>query len=301
MSKYLFAISFILLFSCKKIKEYEQKVELEPLQQGLKTSAALGYCASVALDAFTGKELPSNVLFVKNTGLIYVKVDKEHPLPFNNAVGDIVIAGLWQNNCGLISVLLSKIDILGGDVKLYGFYTIPVIKNRDNDDALITVFARQDIVVGNGSDTILRLGDITQTVFNAEMDRVNSAKPTDAFVVVKQNVWYIDVKQNNTPANLYDDDITVNGGGQIAEIKGTTGGVMYHAMINTNINFNECSINPVDGFALIQNFKAGGELFVDLGNSFMSFHNNCDGKLHVDFCSGKYLSSNGKNISLNLK
>lgn len=167
MSKYLFAISFILLFSCKKIKEYEQKVELEPLQQGLKTSAALGYCASVALDAFTGKELPSNVLFVKNTGLIYVKVDKEHPLPFNNAVGDIVIAGLWQNNCGLISVLLSKIDILGGDVKLYGFYTIPVVKNRDNDDALITVFARQDIVVGNGSDTILRLGDITQTVFIA--------------------------------------------------------------------------------------------------------------------------------------
>jgi hypothetical protein len=302
-SKYIKLLIFfvvIALFSCKKYSEYTQKPELEPLLQGLKTSAVIGYCTSIAASAFTNKELPSNVIYNKNTGLIYVTIDNNHPLPFNKNKGEIIIAGIWRNNGGLISILFGNIDILGGKVKLYGLYTVPVIMRTTEKD-IMAVFARQDIILGYGSDTILNMGSITDLKFKTEMNRLNDPKPTDAFVAVKQNVWFINIDQAGTDNNLYDDNYYINGGGQIVEVQSTSGGILYHAMINTRINYSLCSKNPIEGFALTQNLKAGGELFIDLGNSFLSFHNRCDGMVHVDFCSGKYVSYYGKNISLNLE
>ncbi|MFZ4399450.1 MAG: hypothetical protein ACOYO1_05400 [Bacteroidales bacterium] len=161
---------FILLLitqciSCNKYAEYNQEPELESLQQGLKTCSAIGYCVSIATSAFKGYPLPDNVIFDKSKGLIYIKIDKNHPLPFNRNIGDIVIAGLWNNNSGLMSVLFGNIDIIGGDIKLYGFYTIPFIE-RNEQDGILAIFAQQDIIVGNGSDTILNLGNITDLTFN---------------------------------------------------------------------------------------------------------------------------------------
>jgi hypothetical protein len=296
----LILIVILLTFSCKKLEEFKQQPELEPLQQGLKTSTAIGYCASIAVSAFTGKALPSNVVFNKNLGMIYVTIDKNHPLPFSKNTGEILIAGLWQNNGGIISILFGNVDILEGKVKLYGLYTVPVIKRSIEDDILV-VFAKQDIILGYGSDTILNLGNISDLAFNTELNRLNNNKPTDAFVAVKQNVWFINIDQAGTDNNVYDDNIIINGGGQIVEVAGASGGVLYHAMINARINYSICNKNPIEGFALTQNFKAGGELFIDLGNAFMSFHNQCDGMVHIDFCSGKYISYYGKSIPLNLE
>lgn len=287
------------IISCKKIEKYNQKPELESLQQGLKTATAIGYCVSVAQAAYSGNPLPENVPFNKSTGLIYVKIDARHPLPFNKNVGDIIIAGLWNNNGGIISILLANINIVGGDIKLYGLHTIPVIK-RSNEEDIIAVFADQDIIVGNGSDTILNLSNITNIVFNKEMDRLNKDKPTDPFAIVKQNVWFINIDQGGTPGNVMDDKITINGGGQIIEARSESGGIIYHALIDTKVDFSSCILNPVSGNALSQNFKAGSS-FIDLGNSFLSFHGSCDGKAHVDFSTGKYLGYNGKEISLNLE
>jgi len=132
------------------------------------------------------------------------------------------------------------------------------------------------------------------------MNRLDAPKPNDLYVAVKQNVWFIDIDQAGTYSDPYDDDIVVNGGGQIAEIKGESGGILYHAMIDTKINYSECSHNPVRGSALSQNFKSGDDLIIDLGNTLLSFHDNCDGKVHVDFASGKYVFYNGKDISLGL-
>jgi len=141
---------------------------------------------------------------------------------------------------------------------------------------------------------------LSQTVFNSEIDRLNTSEPTDAFIAVKQNVWFINIDQAGTYNDVYDDDIKINGGGQIAEVQGESGGVLYHAMINTQINYLICAQNPIDGNALSQNFKAGGPTLIDLGNSFLSFHNKCDGKAHVDLATGKYSTYTGKDISLDL-
>jgi hypothetical protein len=71
-------------------------------------------------------------------------------------------------------------------------------------------------------------------------------------------------------------------------------------MIDAKVNYSLCPKNPISGCALSQNFKTGGNVLLDLGNSYISFHENCDGMGHVDFCSGKYVMYNGKDIALNL-
>ena len=305
-NNYYILLRFLLIFvvmqftSCDKISEINQEPELESLQQGLKTSVAIGYCASIVVSAATGKQLPDNVTVNQQTGLIYIKIDNNHPLPFNKNVGDIIIAYLWNNNSGIMTILFSKIDILGGNIKLFGIYTVPVIA-RNATEGIDVVYAKQDILIGNGSDTILNMGNITDFYYNSELERLNTEKPTDAFVAVKQNFWFVNIDQNNTYSNVYDDNITINGGGQIAEAYGSSGGVIYHAMINTKVNYAACNQNPISGNALLQNFKIGGAPLIDLGNYLLSFNNNCDGKAHVDISTGKYLNFFGKDISLNLE
>jgi hypothetical protein len=287
------------LFSCNKFIEHSQEPELESLQQGLKTSAAIGYCASVVMAVVEGQELPGNIVHEKNSGFIYIKIDSEHPLPFNKNIGDIVIAFNWSGRAGLMSVLFANIDILGGNYKLYGLHLVPLMKQSEQDD-LCAMFTKQDIIIGNGSDTLLDMSNITDIVFNNKMDQLNSDKPDNAFVAVKQNVWFINIDQNNTYSNVYDDNIKISGGGQITEVKGASGGIIYHAMIETKLNYSICHRNPIDGYAFSQNFKAGGEPYIDLGNSLLSFRNTCDGKAHVVLSTGKYVFYNNKDIPLNL-
>lgn len=286
-----------LLTTCKKIDKFRTEPELEPLKHGIKTSVAVAFCASVATAVFSGRQVPDNVKYIENTGLIYVKIDRAHPLPFNNNIGDIVIAGIWHGNSGLISILFADIDILDGDIELYGLHTVPIFEDYETGN-IIAVFAEQDIVLGYGSDTILDTDHISDMFFNTEMDRLEDNKPGDVFAAVKQNVWFIDIDQAKTLSNVYDDVIVVNGGGQIAEVKGESGGILYHAMIDTKINYSECSRNPLRGTALSQNFKSSDDLIIDLGNTLLSFHDDCDGKVHVDFASGKYVFYNGKDVSL---
>jgi hypothetical protein len=290
----------VLLISCKKFEKYRTEPELETLKQGIRTTSAVAYCASIAAAVYKGQQVPDNVSFIGNSGLIHVQIDKAHPLPFNNNIGDIVIAGVWHGNSGVISILFADIDVLDGDIDLYGLNTVPIIEDNETGD-IIAVFAQQDIILGYGSDTILNTDHISDAYFNSEMERLDAERPSDVFVAVKQNVWFLDIDQANTWSDVYDDDIIINGGGQIAEIQGESGGILYHAMIDTKINFSECSRNPLRGTALSQNFKSGNDIVVDLGNTLLSFHDECDGTVHVDFASGKYVFYNGKDVSLDLE
>jgi hypothetical protein len=68
-------------------------------------------------------------------------------------------------------------------------------------------------------------------------------------------------------------------------------------MIGTELSYANCSLNPIDGLALIQNLKASGSS-IDLGNLTLEFHSHCDGRAKVIVATGKYVTANGKNISL---
>ena len=292
------------LQSCKKIEDLKKDPEITPLQQGFKLSAAIGYCASLAAMAFEGKALPANVVFeagsdgdLHNSGLIYVTADADHPIPFNDQFGQVIIGGLWnkQTGGGVISILFGNFNLLAGDFKFYGLYTIPV-RRKPNSDDFITLYAQQDIVVGEGADTILHFG-LSKVAFDLEMDRLETEQPKDPFVAITQNVWFVSIKQRNS--DIYADEYLVNGGGQIAEVVNNSGGITYHALIETKFSYLNCPENPVSGSGFIQNFKAGDRL--DLGNILLDFHASCDGKAKVKFGTGKYLSANGRNINLNFR
>ncbi|MBN2348033.1 MAG: hypothetical protein JXJ22_04300 [Bacteroidales bacterium] len=304
-------IAFIFLSSCEKIREYNQKPELGSLQQGLKTSVAIGYCSSVAMSAFKGDPLPDNVTTVtrhsdiySSSWLLYINFNSGNPLPFNSNIGDIIVAGIGDAEGGVISVLFGDFDLLNHNLRLYGIQTVPVIEQEDyatGEKSILTLFVKEDIIIGNvSSDVFLNL-DLSEMQFSTEMNRYSTPIPSDAYVAVKQNVWFVKVDQDETSDNMYDDMYTIHGGGQIAETDGISGGIIYHAMINTKVNYSMCTKNPISGVGFSQNFKAGGDILIDLGNTLLSFHSNCDGKAHVDFSSGKYIGYNGKDIALDLE
>jgi hypothetical protein len=304
MNRALFTIALLaVIVSCSVLEDLQQEPELEPLEQGFKSSAAIGYCASVVNAAFRGDALPAHISFDPQTkdgytsaGLIYISANAGHPLPFNNNVGDIVVAALWNGSQGgVMSIVFGDIDVLSSQYKLYGIHTVPFFYDEQNK-RIVTLFAEQDIVMGEGSDTLLNI-NLSKGKFDLELERLNEEQSEDVFVAVTQNVWHISVDPLNTPVNFYDDVVTVNGGGQIATVNSNSGGILYHAMIRTKFNFEQCKSNPISGTAFVQNFKVGSVL--DLGTILLDFHSTCNGKAEITVATGKYVRSNGRDVVLN--
>jgi hypothetical protein len=273
------------------------------LTHGINVSAAVGYCASVAAVYFMDGIVPGNaILSSGNTGspsssmLMVVTIDDSHPLPFNSYKGQIAIAGVWSGNGGVITALFTDMSLLGSIYMFKALHTIPLSVQENGD--ILTLFAEQDIVIGEGSDTLLHL-NMEIAWINLEMERLDTDIPEDAYVAAQQNVWFITVDRNYSLPDFYDDDYTINGGGQIAKAKESSGGVLYHALINAKFNYSECARNPVSGIGFIQNIQVGTE--TDLGHIMLDFHPRCDGKADVELATGKYLSSNFKTVDLHFK
>jgi hypothetical protein len=298
----IFLLVAVFLTSCRKLREINYNPEVEPLRHGIKTSSAIGYCASLAAAYFNGAEMPGNVTIIsrkkgsQSDGVIMeVDLNNSFPLPFNSSGGQIFIAGLWNESGGIITALFTDINIIEAKYKFKCIYTIPV--SEEPDGHLLTLFAGQDVIIGEGSDTLLNL-NMSIAQINLEMDRLGADILTDPYVIVQQNVWFIDIDPNNTLSNVYDDIYTINGGGQIAEVLSSSEGVLYHAMIDTKIAYSTCNSNPISGFGFIQNLKVGTK--IDLGDIFLNFHDECDGKAYCDIALGKYLTSTNQNVNLNL-
>ena len=298
-------LCIILIFpSCKKIREYTKEPDIASLRYGLKASTAIGYCAAVSMAAFNDQPLPSNMYFqagkndeFSRSGLIFINVDENHPLPFNHEVGQIIIGGLWDtDNSGVISIVLLDVDLLKPDFQFYGIYTIPVIFDEEKN-TLLTVFARQDIIIGEGSDTILSLS-MTNPQIQLEKERTETSQPEDVFAAAHQNVWFVNIDPNNTLGNFYDDTYWINGGGQIAEASDEIAGIIYHAMIEAKYNHDICPDNPCKGVSFIQNIRVGD--LVDVGTVLMNFHDQCDGNVKVEAATGRYFKSSGKELELGL-
>jgi len=289
----------VLMQSCS-IRENNEPPELESLRQGIRTSAAIGYCASIAVSAHKGLPLPLNVDTEAGPGLLHVRIDDQYPLPFNKGTGNMIIASLWnENGGGLMSVLFAGIDQSDSDLKIYGFWAVPLAEDLSGE-YIKAVYADQDIITGYGSDTIIDLTSITGFFMNSRLNLLESDEPEDPFVAVKQNFWIMKISPKGTYNVVLDDDIEVSGGGQLAEVVDQSGGVVYHALIEARMNYLQCSRNPVSGYALSQNFRAGSEPLIDLGNSLIRFHSSCDGKAHVEISTGKYSGFPNKDISLGL-
>jgi len=296
---------FILLlfgcFACTPYRDMDIETDVELLQEGIQTSSLIGYSASLASSAFNDTILPDNLIFQEiyrdestSNGLITVAINDTFPLPFIGGSGFLTIAGLWDyNQGGVISVLCTGLNMNLGSLPLFGFYTVPIIM-EDEDQTILAVFAEQDIIVGEGSDTILNL-NLTNPQFNNELNRLETNLPGDPFAAVTQNVWFIRINQQNT-ADLYDDVFSLYGGGQIVEATSTSGGILYHALIGTKLQYHVCPLNPTDGIGFLQNLKAGDGL--ELGTLLLEFHSNCDGNAFVQIGTGKYFGLGGQYLDI---
>jgi hypothetical protein len=293
----------VVLASCRKLDEINYDPELEPLIHGIKSSSAVGYCASLATSYFMDGVVPGNaILSAKKEGtssesmIMIVTIDDSYPIPFNPYQGQITIAGVWGGNGGVITALFTDINLLGTLRFFRGIHTIPVTVMGDGE--IMTLFAEQDVIMGEGSDTLLHL-NMEMAWINLELKRLDGKMPADAFVAAQQNVWFITVDRKDALGELYDDEYTINGGGQIAKVRESSGGVIYHALIDTKLNYASCEKNPVSGVGLILNMLVGTE--TDLGHIMLSFHGQCDGKADVDLATGKYFSSNFNTLDLSFK
>ena len=291
--------------SCSKANDLlDKNPDIDALQSGFKLSAAIGYSASIAGTAMKGNTLPPNVIVESTSSdsratLMHIVINDDYPLPFNNDknIGNITIAGIWgENNTGVITILFSNLNILGNQFDFFGVQTIP-IKLDPQTGNIIAVYARQDIVISNnGNNSFLEM-DYTEPQYNIEIDRTNGLQPSDAYVAISQNIWYVNINQQNTPS-IYDDLYTVNGGGQITSAGDEFSGFQFHALVNTKFIYDQCPENPFDGDALIQHFGAGDKS-IDLGNIFLQFHQKCDGEAHVKTSFGKYLKYLQRDVNLN--
>ena len=213
----------LFICSCRKVKEYFHDPETEPIRQAIKTSAAIGYAASVAMSVMSG-ENPQYVLATGDcselpcTFLIYVDINQDNPLMFSDGnVGQIIIAGLMADeDAAILTIVLSDIHITTQEFTLLSVHTIPVIREEDK---IIAVFSEMDINIGSDSDTLLDM-NFSQKEIDAEVSRLDRERPSDLYVAVDQNVWFIDIDQNNTSGYFNDDVYSITGGGQIVEVTG---------------------------------------------------------------------------------
>jgi hypothetical protein len=309
---FLVMIYVTIFSSCRSIiKENYDDPEIQSLRDGIKSSVSLGYCASIAYSFFKGEDLPDNVVVVSQannegsqTVILQVLIDDAYPLPLNSSVGQISIAGTWEEKAtieesgGVITAIFTDVNILESKYEFIGFQTVPIQELEDG--SIKAMFGKQDFVVGDAPDNLINLW-VGTNIFSYELSRFDESDPgDDVFALIGQDAWFMKINRNNTPSDIYDDEYTIDGGGQIFGSLGGNDGALFHAILDAKYRYSTCQLNPASGVGFVQNFKTDQKGNTDLGHAFLDFHSSCDGKAHVKVATGKYLLSIGKSIDLNL-
>ena len=296
----VFILPFIVSSSCAKYDGFDIGNDLAPLENGMKVSSLIGYCAALAHYAFNDTLFPDHLVARQITrdetgcrGFFSILIDETHPIPWNRETGTITVAGQWDyDQGGVISVLFTELDIELESWHFYGIYTVPIIMEGGHN-ALRSVFAEQDIIVGDGADTILDI-PLTSLQFDMELHRLDSEISNDPFAVTQQNAWFLDIDTQNSPGP-YDDLYRIHGGGQMVSASHSSGGILYHALIGAELDYGRCPLNPLSGIGLLQNLKVGEG--IELGTLVLEFHDNCDGTAFIQLATGKYFGLGGQYIT----
>jgi hypothetical protein len=297
----LFLLLVLILFACRKEKEYFQDPETEPIIHTVKASSAIGYCSSLAMAVMSGESFPG-VIASKScsnypcAALIFVDLGNEIHIPFtDDRNGNIVIAGLWTAvNEAILTLFFYDINISTSGFTLKNVHTFPVAEQNGN---LMAVFAGMDINLGSNPLLPVEL-DLSEGEITFELDRLELDDPEDVYVAVEQHAYVISIEQNGTPGDLSDDSFSITGGGQIIEVVDNRGGIIQQALLDVLIS-NDCLANPKNGYALIKNTAAGGNSLPELGTAIFDFHSQCDGLVDITLATGVYIKANGKSIPLN--
>ena len=155
-----------------------------------------------------------------------------------------------------------------------------------------------DIQMNPDQDALLSLNLNTLEV-QTELLRLDEPKPTDVYVAVLQDAYFIDVYNNLTGNDLEDDSYTVTGGGQLIRVDGSSAEITQQAMVGVEISPG-CLLNPTEGMALVKVTGLENQGFPELGTAVFEFTSGCSGTARVYAATGMYVGSNGKNIRFRL-
>jgi hypothetical protein len=292
----------LLLFSCKKVKEYFREPDPEPLLETIHTSILTGYAANVSFHLMSGHSIPGIDFIRSNPGFpcttittINTSINQDLYLA-NLDVNAITIAGLWTDeSTAILSILLTGFDTGTTTLDLLGIKTVPVIRTNDH---INIAMASMDIQMNPEQDALLSL-NLNTLEIQTELLRLNAPKPTDVYVAVLQDAYFIDVYNNLTDNNIEDASYTITGGGQMIRVDGPSAEITQQAMVGIEIS-PDCLLNPTGGMALMKITGLENQGFPELGTVVFEFASSCSGTARVYAATGMYVGSNRKNIRFRL-
>jgi hypothetical protein len=289
-------------FSCNRVKDYFREPDPEPLLETIHTSILTGYAANVSFAMMAGQTIAGVNFHRSNQGfpctsLITINTSINPDLYITHQeVNTIIIAGLWADeSTAILSILLTGFEAGSSTIDLLGIKTIPVIRTGDH---ISVAMASMDIQINPDQDALLSL-NLNTLEIQTELLRLDEPKPTDVYIAVLQDAYFIDVYNNLTGNELEDDSYTITGGGQLIRVEGSSAEITQQAMVSVEIS-PECLLNPTDGMALMKVTGLENQGFPELGTAVFEFTSGCGGTARVYAATGMYVASNGKQIRFRL-
>lgn len=280
----------------------------EPVRATIKTAVPLAHVAAVSMAAVQGNRPPQVISYdtcstYPCTALIKIELDPDN-LPFANAAGGtVMVAGLWSSaNQAILTV--SFIDVQPGVpfFKVSKVSTFPVIATTTPVSGFRIVYADIDIDIDSEPDDTI---DLSDSEIQAEYDRLQASASSDPEVNISMDAWVIEMADAGTPTVFTDDSYTISGGGQYIDISATSSsssaGIFQLGLVGVRVN-RDCSRNPTDGLAFVQEVDAGGgsgSLPV-LASALLKFNGSCNGQVKVLIGLGNYFPSTGSSVALDL-
>jgi hypothetical protein len=171
----------------------------------------------------------------------------------------------------------------------------PVIRTGGH---INVAMASMDIQLNPDQDALLSI-NMTTLEIQTELLRLDEPRPTDVYVAVLQDAYFIDVNENLTPGNQEDDSYTITGGGQLITVNGSSAEITQQAMVGVCVS-SGCLSNPTEGMALMKVTGLENQGFPELGTAVFEFTSDCGGTARVYAATGMYVASNGKKIRFRL-
>jgi hypothetical protein len=298
----LVLILMLPVYSCRKLKDYFRDPETEQVAETIHANVLVGHAASMAMALMDGQSLPfvhfsrSNAGFPCTTLMVFNAAEDTSLFLVHEKATTITIAGLWPDeSTAILSLVMTDYHAGTSTLDLLGIKTIPVI--RDGDHINIAL-ADMDIQLNPDQDALLRL-DLNTLEIESELIRLETPRPSDVYVAVLQDAYFIDVYNNATGNDISDDGYSITGGGQLVKVAGSSAEITQQAMVEVEIS-PECTFNPVSGMALMKVTGLEDQGFPELGSVLFEFKASCGGTAHVFAATGMFAGSNGKNVPFSL-
>jgi hypothetical protein len=299
-------IAFLVLFlliGCnlkEKFEQFSKVPPVSPVAETVKTSALIGFASVLTCAHYQGYNVPFTTIdFNNQTKIIQIDLDRHFPFHFHDDVyKDISILSLQvDHDTYILSILLSSSDISSGTFKLYKVHTFPVLIE---DGKIIAVYASQDI--NFGPDHYVEIS-LSEEEIQFEIERLESTFPSDEYIAIAQNAWFVQVDPNGSWSDFSDDSYVVSGGQQNVAVSTDyeipDASVVQMAIILMNFS-PQCSKNPHSGYVVMQNVEVSQKSETIVGQAFFDFLPDCDGKIKLVAGTGSFIGTSGKKIRLGL-